>query len=46
MYLDSALLHIEMLRCLKKFKSEIDSSAVLFFSDFAKNYKFVIQDEV
>ena len=33
-------------RYLKKLKSEIDSSAVLFLGDFAENYQFVIQDEV
>ena len=33
-------------RCLKKLKSEIDRSTVLFFGDFAENYQFVIQDEV
>ena len=31
---------------LKKLKSEIDSSTVLFLGDFAKNYQYVIQDEV
>ena len=34
------------LRYLKKLKSEIDSSTVLFLGDFAENYQFVIQDEV
>ena len=33
-------------RCLKKLKSEIDSSTVLLFGDFAENYHFVIQDDV
>ena len=34
------------LRYLKKLKSEIDSSTVLFLGDFAENHQFVIQDEV
>ena len=33
-------------RYLKKLKSEIHSSTVLFLGDFAENYQFVIQDEV
>ena len=33
------------LRYLKKLKSEIDSSTVLFLGNFAENYRFVIQDE-
>ena len=31
---------------LKKLKSEIDTSTVLFLGGFAENYQFVIQDEV
>ena len=34
------------LRYLKKLKSEINSSTVLFLDGFAENYQFVIQDEV
>ena len=34
------------LRHLKKLKSETDNSTALFLGDFAKNYQFVIQDEV
>ena len=33
-------------RYLKKLKSEIDSSTVLFLGEFAENYQFVIQGEV
>ena len=33
-------------RYLKKLKSEIDTSTVLFLGDFAENYLFVIQDEI
>ena len=42
-------MHFNISKCqstyLKKLKSEIDSSTVLFLGDFAENCQFVIQDE-
>ena len=33
-------------RYLKQRKEEISDSEVLFLGDFAKNYKFIVQDEI